>query len=90
MPIFWPQNVEVWFLHVEAQFHLRHITEQLTKYYHLVSALPADVCARMRDIMSAVLPTDPYDKLRQRVIQLHSQTDYQRIESMILYPALGE
>ena len=90
MPIFWPQNVEVWFLHVDAQFHLRHVTEQLTKYYHLVSALPADVCARMSDIMSAIPTTDPYDKLRQRVIQLHSQTDYQRIESMILYPALGD
>ena len=39
LPIFWAQQPEVWFLQAEAQFHIRKITDDTTKFYHAVAAL---------------------------------------------------
>ena len=38
LPTFWAQQPEVWFLQAEAQFHIRKITDDTTKYYHVVAA----------------------------------------------------
>ena len=39
LPTFWAQQPKVWFLQAEAQFHIRKITDDTTKYYHVVAAL---------------------------------------------------
>ena len=39
LPIFWTSQPQVWFGQAEAQFHIRWITADTTKYYYVVSAL---------------------------------------------------
>ena len=47
LPTFWAQQPEVWFLQAEAQFHIRKITDDTTKYYHVVAALDQETCLQL-------------------------------------------
>ncbi|EDW48885.1 GM13131 [Drosophila sechellia] len=38
-----PQNVRLWFVQIEAQFQCSRISSDNTRYYHLISALDADI-----------------------------------------------
>ncbi|KAH7942690.1 hypothetical protein HPB51_028627 [Rhipicephalus microplus] len=53
LPPFWPNSPSTWFLQVEANFGLRQITNQQTRYSHLVSCLPAHVADDLADILAS-------------------------------------
>ena len=40
LPSFWPQETQVWFHQVEAQFSLCHIASETTRYYNVAPVLP--------------------------------------------------
>ena len=39
LPPFWPSKATLWFAHAEAQFHLRNITVDKTKFAHVLTML---------------------------------------------------
>ena len=39
LPPFWPLDLETWIQQVEAQFHIRGIVADDTKFYHVVAVL---------------------------------------------------
>ena len=39
LPPFWPNKATLWFAHAEAQFHLRSITVDKTKFAHVLTML---------------------------------------------------
>ena len=51
-PTFWAQHPQVWFRQAEAQFHIRKITRNETKYYHVVAALDQQAANRITNILS--------------------------------------
>ncbi len=48
LPDFWQHNPRAWFQHIEAQFQLRGIIQDVTKYFHVVAALDASTTASER------------------------------------------
>ena len=67
-PSFLETAASAWFAILEAQFHLRNITSQETRFYHALSALPPEVVTRISgDILSSKI----YDTLKE---QIHEQT----------------
>lgn len=60
LPPFWPNNPRVWLMQFEAQFRLRHITKQETKFLHTVSVLPSDVAEEMAGVLAAPDPISPF------------------------------
>ena len=50
LPIFWTAQPDVWF--AQAQFNLRGITADDTKYYYVVAALDQDTATRVLDLIS--------------------------------------
>ncbi|KAG0432834.1 hypothetical protein HPB47_020462 [Ixodes persulcatus] len=68
LPPYWDRNQRVWFLQVESQFHLAHITSQERKYHHnpydqlkaaLLQRTEASERTRWQQLLSAEEPAAP-------------------------------
>jgi hypothetical protein len=44
IPDFWPHDPNTWFHKTESKFRICYITQSSTKYDHLLSALPTEIC----------------------------------------------
>ena len=58
LPTFWVSSPAAWFAQAEAQFALRHIDQDNTKYYHVVAALDTITATRALSIVTAPPQTD--------------------------------
>ena len=51
LPEFWESSASAWFAQTEAQFALRDITADTTKYYYVVSALGSSMASRVVSLL---------------------------------------
>jgi hypothetical protein len=70
-------------------FMIRGITDQLQRYYHVVSTLPHESLRLVADIVEATPEEEPYTVLKQRLMASHQLTGYQRAEKLFQMPVLG-
>ncbi|KAG0428216.1 hypothetical protein HPB47_024784, partial [Ixodes persulcatus] len=90
LPPFWPKNPTVWLMQVEAQFRLRHITSQETRYLHTVSSLPADVAEELADILAAPDPVNPFDQLKAAILDRKTESERSRLQQLLNTEELGD
>ncbi|XP_064479140.1 uncharacterized protein LOC135392354 [Ornithodoros turicata] len=90
LPSFWPENPQVWFLQVECQFALAGITNQTTKYRHVVSVLPQDVAAQLVDLLATPPTQNPYDTLRTATLDRTTASERQRLQQLLTTEGLGD
>ena len=60
LPVFWADHPRVWLQQAEAQFALRHITLDDTKYHYIVAALDQTTALRLIDILEAPPQANKY------------------------------
>ena len=70
-PIFSETAADGWFCVLDAQFELKNITHQTTKYFHAVSALPPDLIVK---IPAAIKNARSYDHLKEAIIQNYEKS----------------
>ena len=70
LPTFWPERVEVWFAQAEAQFAIRGITSDATRFHYIVQALDQDTATRVLDLLLHPPEEDKYKTLKQRLLDL--------------------
>ena len=64
---FWADKPQIWFAQAEAQFVLRKIVSDETKYYYILSALDQTTAPRIKDFASHPLDEHKYDALMDRL-----------------------
>ena len=69
-PPFMETAVSGWFAIINAQFHLANISDSVTKFYHVLSSLPADVVAR---VDPTVIAGQEFARLKEAVIEMSRQ-----------------
>ena len=90
LPTFWPQQPEVWIAQAEAQFTLKGITQEETKYTYVVSALDQETAVRVLDIIRKMPASKPYETLKKRLIGTYTPSEYERAGQLIHMAPLGD
>ena len=79
-PPFMESSAEGWFTIMEAQFHLQHITSEVTKFYHVLSALPPNVVSQLP---VDTLSSKSFTTLKPEIVQLFERTKPELFEQLI-------
>ncbi len=90
LPTFWTKQPKVWFAQAEAQFALRNITVDDTKYHYVVAALDQEVASSVLNILAAPPANNKYDALKARLTSTYDLSEYERINQIIDMPSLGD
>jgi hypothetical protein len=90
LPPFWIEQPASWFAQAEAQFHLAGITNELTKFYHVVSQLDARLTAEVDDIIRSPPQQDPYNTLKTELIKRVCPSKDQRTRRLFTLEELGD
>ncbi|XP_078487863.1 uncharacterized protein LOC144745813 [Ciona intestinalis] len=90
LPVFWANQPRVWFQQAEAQFALKNVTVDQTKYYHVVSALDPDTATRLLDLLENPPREQKYTAIKERLLQTFSLSRQQRARRLLDMPPLGD
>ncbi len=64
LPTFWESHAAVWFAQADSQFTLWNISDDTTRFHHVVSVLNASTAARALSLIQNPLDTDKYGALK--------------------------
>ncbi|XP_064460250.1 uncharacterized protein LOC135370439 [Ornithodoros turicata] len=90
LPPFWRQNPRSWFRQVEAQFHLRHIQSQQSKYFHILAGLPPEIAAELDDVLATVPVERAYDVLKAAILKRMEVYERARLQQLLNEEDLGD
>ena len=87
---FWPADPNTWIQQVEAQFALRNITQDDTKFYHVVAALDPPTARRLRHTIKTAPPGERYTALRGHLVSTFGLRGSDRANRVLNMPGLGD
>ena len=91
MPVFTHDDPDIFFIAAEAQFETRSppITADRTKFFHIISALPADVLSRIKDLIKNPPAANAYEALKTRLTETFAAPPEERALKIIESNSLG-
>lgn len=90
LPEFWQHDPEPWFQHIEAQFRLRGITVDDTRYYHVVAALDAQTTRRAMCVLRDPPADGKYAAIKALLLRLYQLSDAERADRLLSLNGLGD
>ena len=90
LPTFWTSQPEVWFAQAEAQFNLRGITADDTKYFYVLAALDQQTATHLLNLISRPPVDDRYKKLKDRLIDNFGLSKHERASCLLHFFPLGD
>lgn len=90
LPAFWTSQPEVWFAQAEAQFTLRGIAAEDTKYYYVIASLDQQTAARLLDLINRPPRENQYTVLKERLIDTFGCNKYERAARLLHFRQLGD
>lgn len=90
LPPFWHGSPAAWFIQAEAQFALRGITADETKYYHVVAILDTETAHRALSILAAPPSDNKYGTLKNFLLSAFDKTDEERAALLFNLTGLGD
>ena len=83
LPVFWADHPRVWLQQAEAQFAVRNVTADNTKYHYVVAALDQATALRVIDVLEEPPQHNKYDNLKQRLTDLFGLSRRQRVDQLL-------
>lgn len=90
LPTFWMAQPKIWFAQAEAQFALKKITVDETKYYYLVGSLDQDAALRVADLIYDPPLVEKYSSLKARLLATFTLSRYQMSQKLLGMAPLGD
>ena len=79
-PQFWQTNAKAWFIRLEASFntHTPPITQDLTKFHHVIQLLDSSTARRDQEVLENPPPVGKYDGLKSALLKAYDATQLQK------------
>lgn len=90
LPTFWTTQPNVWFTQAEAQFHIKKVTEDSTKYYYVISALDQATASRIIHVLTNPPANGKYDNLKEKLLETFGLTRRDRADKLLHMSGLGD
>ena len=90
LPEFWESQPSAWFAQTEAQFALRDITADTTKYYYIAAALNSATAGRVVNILENPPEHDKYGALKDHLLKAFGLSDSERARRLLSLNGLGD
>ena len=90
LPTLWTANISSWFSQAEAQFGLRGINQDQTKYWHVVAALDSATATRAASILDDPPNDDKYQTLKRFLLDAYGLSEQQRAQQLLSITDLGD
>ncbi|KAJ8396798.1 hypothetical protein AAFF_G00013970 [Aldrovandia affinis] len=90
LPEFWQEHATVWFAQAEAQFALRGITQEDTKYFYVVAALNSSTASRVLSLLQDPPEDDKYLALKQLLLETFELSEPERARKLLTLPGFGD
>jgi len=72
LPEFWPDDPEIWFARVEAQFNTRGISADATKFDHVVGVLDNSTASEVKSVLTHPPATNKFEALKKALLDAFS------------------
>lgn len=82
-PPFSPDDPELWFDQLEAQFAVHRIKSEKNKFSHAISQLEGRYAREVKDIIKAPPDEKPYTELKTKLINRLSASEAQRVRQLL-------
>ena len=81
---------ELWFIQCEAQFGIKNITVDQTKYYHVVAALNSVVQRQIESTLIAPPVANKFDNLKQVLLATYALSDEEKADKLLNANSFGD
>lgn len=88
LPSFWENKANSWFRHVEAQFHIKNITSDTTKFHYVIAALAPEVVDTVDEEIDNAEPGTKYTLLKQALLDRYTAPPVQRLLEFFEMPSI--
>lgn len=90
VPPFWPEQPEIWFAQVEAQFGISGINSDISRFNTVVAAIESGVLAQISDAILNPPEVGKYNHLKACIIERYCDSEQKKIQKLISEIDLGD
>ena len=89
LPTFWTTCPLAWFTQTEAQFALRNLSSDDTRYFHVVAALDSQTATRALSVIASPPLTNKYEALKSFLCSAFGLLETERANTLLDLSGLG-
>ncbi|MEE8151605.1 MAG: hypothetical protein V3T76_01045 [candidate division NC10 bacterium] len=90
LPTFWESHAAIWFAQADSQFALRNISDDTTRFHHVVAVLNASTAARALSVIQNPPDNDKYGALKGLLLGAFTLIETACVRQLLDLPELGE
>ncbi|XP_059839225.1 E3 ubiquitin-protein ligase RNF185 isoform X1 [Hypanus sabinus] len=90
LPSFWTLRPHLWFQQAEAQFLIRQITSDSTRYYYVVSSLDQETAAQVEEFIQSPPEDGKYTAFKALLIRTFGLSRRERAARLLHLDGLGD
>lgn len=90
MQAFYETEPELWFIVVESQFAARKITNEKTRYSHVVANLNCSTASQVREVLKTPFAEGHYERLKNQLISIYAETASEKFRKLISNADIGD
>lgn len=90
IPPFWAEDPNIWFIKVESQFITCGITQDETKFHHIVASLDGKILQQVTEAVMNPPAEDKYKNLKEQLVQCFADSEQKKLQKLLSLMELGD